>query len=94
MPRRPKGQVETDATQPTRSESLTIRVRPDVLARAKKAVIVLAGTSERLTLASFAERAFEHECERLEKRYNGGKPFEIGDDVRLPVGRPVKLRER
>jgi len=65
---------------------LTVHVPPEVVERARNAVVALSGPPLRLTFADLAERALRRELDRLEREHHDARPFPTR------VGRYQKLK--
>jgi hypothetical protein len=66
----------------------TLYIPADLLSEARDAVIYLAGSPVRLTLAKLAENALRTELQRLKQLYNDGRDFPPRNEE-LRGGRPI-----
>jgi hypothetical protein len=62
---------------------------PEDTARVRGAILHTGATEGPRTLSQFVDHAVMVEVERLEKKYNGGKPFPPVGARELPTGRPM-----
>lgn len=60
---------------PVNLERVGFWLPPDLLARARNAVVGAVKRDQRVTLAGLVRRGLEREIVKLERHYNGGKPF-------------------
>jgi hypothetical protein len=72
----------------TTKERATYHLPSALVDEVRDVVVALSGPPLRLTLASFAERAFRTEIDRLKREHNKGRPFPKRDGE-LRGGRPI-----
>jgi hypothetical protein len=87
----PKKEATTNGgPEPQRmgKERATYHLPSALVDEVRDVVVALSGPPLRLTLASFAERAFRTEIERLKREHNKGRPFPKRDGE-LRGGRPI-----
>jgi len=80
--------LRTKGATGARKMRLTVHVPPELVDRARNAVVALSGPPHRLTLADLAERALRREVDRLEREHADGRAFPTRD-AELRGGRPV-----
>lgn len=69
-------------------ERATYHLPSALVDEVRDVVVALSGPPLRLTLASFAEKAFRTEIERLRREHNKGRPFPKREGE-LKGGRPI-----
>lgn len=81
-----KGQEKPAREKP---KKLTIYQEPEDTDRMRGAMVATIPYEGFTTLSKFAQTAIMEKVERLEQKYNGGKPFpSVGPGV-IPAGRPM-----
>jgi hypothetical protein len=94
LPPAPEEATKTGTNEPkpspqrTAKERATYHLPTDLVDEVRDVVVALSGPPLRLTLASFAEKAFRTEIERLKREHNKGRPFPKRDGE-LRGGRPI-----
>lgn len=84
----PRARPAACCLPPTKAKA-TFHLPVALVDEARAAVFALAGPPERLTLAGLVERALRAELDRLERKHNGGEPFEA-PAAPLRTGRPMR----
>lgn len=64
----------------------TFSLNADLLDQVRNAVVALSGPPDRLTMAKFAENAFRHELQRLERKQGSSFPPRKKE---VRTGRPI-----